>query len=68
MFCFVFVLKRNIAGEASAFLKFIVDYYDALPPVMVFLHGHRLAYHQVNELSAGRRGGAEVLGEPSGYP
>jgi len=39
-------VPRNIAGEASAFLKFIVDYYDALPLVMVFLHGHRLAYHQ----------------------
>ena len=42
------VLGRNVAGEASAFLKFIVDYYHMLPPRMVFLHSHRWAYHQVS--------------------
>lgn len=31
-------VPRNVAGEASAFLTFIVDYYDALPKRMVFLH------------------------------
>jgi hypothetical protein len=31
-------VQRNVAGEASAFLTFIVDYYDTLPPRMVFLH------------------------------
>jgi len=44
-------VPRNTANEASAFLKFIVDYYDALPEVMVFLHGHRYAYHQEDVLS-----------------
>ena len=38
-------VPRNTANEASAFLKFIVDAYDALPEKMVFLHGHRYAYH-----------------------
>ena len=36
----------NVAGEASAYLKFIVDYYDILPRSVVFLHSHRYAYHQ----------------------
>lgn len=37
---------RNIGGEATAFLKFIIDYYDYLPTSMLFLHSHRWAYHQ----------------------
>ena len=44
-------MPRNTANEASAFLKFIVDYYDNLPEVMVFLHGHRYAYHQEDVLT-----------------
>ena len=43
-------VPRNTANEASAFLKFIVDYYDALPRAMVFLHGHRYAYHMEDVL------------------
>jgi len=34
--------------EAGAFLSFLVDHYDRvdeLPDVLVFLHGHRFAYH-----------------------
>ena len=31
----------NKGNEAMAYLQFIVDYYDRLPPVMIFLHGHR---------------------------
>jgi hypothetical protein len=31
----------NVAGEASAFLKFIVDYHDRLPERTLFLHSHR---------------------------
>ena len=38
---------RNVAGEAAAFLQFLVDYYDSLPRQMLFLHSHRWAYHQV---------------------
>jgi hypothetical protein len=44
--CYIHHLNRNIGGEASAFLKFLIDYYDKLPPHMVFLHSHRWAYHQ----------------------
>ena len=35
----------NIGREAPAFLRFIVDHYDALPSRMVFLHGDRSAWH-----------------------
>lgn len=42
---------RNTANEASAYLKFIVDYYDRLPEFAVFLHSHRYAYHQEDLLS-----------------
>lgn len=42
---------RNTANEASAYLKFIVDYYDRLPEFAIFLHSHRYAYHQEDLLS-----------------
>lgn len=31
----------NKGNEAMAYLQFIIDYYDRLPPSMVFLQGHR---------------------------
>jgi len=42
---------RNTANEASAYLQFVVDRYEALPMRMVFLHSHRYAYHQEDVLS-----------------
>ncbi|GMH91581.1 hypothetical protein TrVE_jg5536 [Triparma verrucosa] len=39
-------VPKNVAGEATSYLKFIVDYYDVLPRAVVFLHSHRYAYHQ----------------------
>ncbi|MEO1511198.1 MAG: DUF3431 domain-containing protein [Planctomycetota bacterium] len=42
---------RNTANEASAYLQFIVDYYDALPERVAFLHSHRYAYHQEDVLA-----------------
>jgi len=35
----------NVGREAPAFVRFIVDHYDALPARMVFLHGDRSAWH-----------------------
>ena len=43
-------VEKNVAGEASSYLKFIVDYYDALPDSVLFLHSHRYAYHQTDLL------------------
>ena len=31
----------NKGNEAMAYLQFIIDYYDHLPPSMIFLQGHR---------------------------
>jgi hypothetical protein len=56
-------VPRNTANEASAFLKFIVDYYDDLPEVMVFLHGHRYAYHQEDVLTL-----LDAIEDPSTLP
>lgn len=44
-------VRANAASEASAFLQFVVDYYDALPERAVFLHSHRYAYHQEDLLA-----------------
>lgn len=35
----------NHGREASAYLRFIVKYYDCLPEYMAFLHGHETAWH-----------------------
>lgn len=37
-------MPHNVAGEATAFLKYIIDYYDALPTHTIFLHSHRYAH------------------------
>lgn len=34
-------VPHNVAGEATAYLKFIVDYYHHLPTTTLFLHSHR---------------------------
>jgi hypothetical protein len=36
----------NKGNEVSAYIKFIVDYYDSLPERVLFLHGHRVSRHQ----------------------
>ena len=36
----------NHGREASAYLRFIVKYYDNLPKHIVFIHGHENAWHQ----------------------
>jgi hypothetical protein len=35
----------NRGGESMAYISGIIDHYDNLPDFMVFLHGHRLAWH-----------------------
>jgi hypothetical protein len=36
----------NVGREASAYLRFIVKYYDNLPKHMAFIHGHEHGWHQ----------------------
>jgi hypothetical protein len=38
--------RLNLGREASAYLRFIVQYYDSLPKHIAFIHGHEHAWHQ----------------------
>ncbi|CAF1031709.1 unnamed protein product [Didymodactylos carnosus] len=35
----------NKGKEIMVYLKYIIDYYDRLPGVVAFIHGHRFAWH-----------------------
>ena len=35
----------NKGNEAMAYLTYLIEFYDALPAVVVFLHAHRYAWH-----------------------
>lgn len=37
---------QNYGREASAYLRFIVEYYDCLPKHIAFIHGHEDGWHQ----------------------
>lgn len=39
-------LSVNRGREASSFLTWIIENYDALPPHVAFIHGHQHAWHQ----------------------
>lgn len=41
---------RNKGREAMVYLTFIIDHYDALPDVMIFMHAHRRAWHNADVL------------------
>lgn len=43
---------RNKGHEVMVYLTYIIDHYDALPDVSIFVHGHRHAWHN-NELHDG---------------
>lgn len=43
-------LSENRGREASAFLKYIIEYYDSLPEYVAFIHGHENAWHQEGDL------------------
>ena len=42
-------VKVNKGREASAYLKYIIDNWDALPQYVAFVHGHKTAWHQAHE-------------------
>lgn len=48
------IVEKNLGREASAFLRFIVMFYDKLPEHVAFIHGHERAWHQdfdiINEI------------------
>ena len=38
-------MPKNVGNEATAYLRFIVEHYDALPERTAFVQAHRLAHH-----------------------
>ncbi|TKA71169.1 hypothetical protein B0A55_08652 [Friedmanniomyces simplex] len=36
---------ENKGHEANVYLSYIVDFYDSLPDVVIFMHAHRIAWH-----------------------
>lgn len=41
---------RNKGREVMVYLTFIIDHYDDLPDVMIFMHAHRRAWHNADVL------------------
>ena len=39
-------LDKNVGNEVTAYLVYIVQYYDTLPEFSLFLHGHNVDWHQ----------------------
>ncbi|KAH6896545.1 hypothetical protein B0T10DRAFT_601997 [Thelonectria olida] len=37
--------SQNKGNEAMAYLTYLIDHYDDLPDVMIFMHGHRTTWH-----------------------
>ena len=42
----IFLIPLNKGHEASAYIKYIIDYYDNLSEKNLFLHGHQNSGHQ----------------------
>ncbi|RSL63199.1 hypothetical protein CEP54_005336 [Fusarium duplospermum] len=38
-------LPQNKGNEAMVYLTYLIDHYEDLPEVMVFMHGHRISWH-----------------------
>ncbi|PGH16352.1 hypothetical protein AJ80_05201 [Polytolypa hystricis UAMH7299] len=36
---------RNKGHEAMVYLSYVIDHYDELPDIMIFMHAHRQAWH-----------------------
>ncbi|EFC37328.1 hypothetical protein NAEGRDRAFT_81948 [Naegleria gruberi] len=40
-----YIVHSNRGHEGSTYLKYIIDHYETLPENIVFVHGHRIAWH-----------------------
>ena len=40
-------LPENKGYNTASYLQFIIETYDHLPEVMIFLHGHRASWHNI---------------------
>lgn len=43
---------ENKGNEANMYLSYIIDMYDSLPDVVIFMHAHRSAWHNPGPLDA----------------
>lgn len=43
-------IPKNKGHEAMVYLSYIIDNYDDLPWVSIFIHGHRNAWHQEDDV------------------
>ncbi|KXJ97034.1 hypothetical protein Micbo1qcDRAFT_191624 [Microdochium bolleyi] len=48
-----FTVLKNIGHESNVYLTYIIDHYDELPDVVVFLHGRRYQWHNEDPLYDG---------------
>ncbi|KAF2144503.1 uncharacterized protein K452DRAFT_295938 [Aplosporella prunicola CBS 121167] len=48
-----YVLPANKGNEVMAYLTFIIDFYDLLPDVSIFMHAHSTAWHNNDLLEMG---------------
>lgn len=48
----VLKVPRNKGNEAMVYLTYIIDHYDVLPDVSIFIHAHRWAWHNNDLLDA----------------
>lgn len=42
--------QHNLGDEATAYMEYIITYYDELPPYSVFVHAHEHSYHHVGRM------------------
>lgn len=45
-----FTVLKNIGHESNVYLTYIIDHYDSLPDIVVFLHGRRYQWHNDDPL------------------
>ncbi|KAH7040587.1 uncharacterized protein B0I36DRAFT_234959 [Microdochium trichocladiopsis] len=50
-----YTVRKNIGHESSVYLTYIIDHYDDLPDIVVFLHGKRYQWHNEDPLYDGVR-------------
>lgn len=48
-----YTVPRNKGREANVFLTYLIDHYDTLPEISVFLHGKRYQWHNEDPLYDG---------------
>ena len=70
----VYNVEKNIGGEASTYLKYIMDFYESLPEYTIFLHDEEFSWHHEGSIihrieeSIGFDGGYKTLNNVYNLP